>query len=257
MSPYYQREKVELYLGDSLKLMQNISSESIDVIITDPPFFLSNGGITVQSGKQASVNKGDWDKADLTDPENFYNEFLDEAGRVLTKDGTIWIFGTMHNIYLVGYLLQKKGWKILNNVTWQKTNPAPNLSGRMFTHSTETIIWARKDAKKGRHVFNYEEMKKYNNGKQLKDVWSSSTVRQSEKNFGKHPTQKPEWLMERLVEASTTAESIILDPFIGSGTTAIAGVRYGRKVIGMDLSEEFLTIAKKRIDAELDKGDLL
>lgn len=247
MSLFYEDEKVTLLKGDSLKLMKDMSDESIDVIITDPPFFLSNGGVSVQSGKQVSVNKGDWDSAELINPEEFYSDFLDEARRVLTKDGTILIFGTMHNIFLVGYLLQRKNWKILNNITWQKTNPAPNLSGRMFTHSTENIIWARKDAKKGKHIFNYKLMKEYNGGKQMKDVWSSATVSRKEKVFGKHPTQKPEWLMERLVEASTTTDSLILDPFVGSGTTAVAAVRHGRKVIGIDLSEEYLEISQKRV----------
>ena len=247
MSLFYEDDKVTLLKGDSTELMKEIADESIDVIITDPPFFLSNGGVSVQSGKQVSVNKGDWDSAELTDPEEFYSNFLDEARRVLTKDGTIMVFGTMHNIYLVGYLLQKKEWKILNNITWQKTNPAPNLSGRMFTHSTENIIWARKDAKKGKHIFNYKLMKEYNGGKQMKDVWSSATVSRKEKEFGKHPTQKPEWIMERLVEASTSVDSIILDPFVGSGTTAVAAVNHGRRVIGIDLSEEYLEIAEKRI----------
>lgn len=253
MSLFYEDEKVTLLKGDSLNLMKDIPDESIDVIITDPPFFLSNGGMTVHSGKQVSVNKGDWDNKDLINPETFYSIFLDEARRVLNKDGTILIFGTMHNIYLVGYLLQKKDWKILNNLTWQKTNPAPNLSGRMFTHSTENIIWARKDAQKGKHFFNYKLMKEYNGGKQMKDVWSSATVSKKEKIFGKHPTQKPEWLMERLVEASTDVDALILDPFIGSGTTAVAAVKHGRRVIGIDMSQEYLGIAIKRIqNAETD-----
>lgn len=247
MAVFYEDKKISLLQGNSLEIMKDIPDESIDVIITDPPFFLSNDGITVQSGKQASVNKGDWDRSELVNPKMFYSDFLDESRRILTPDGTIMIFGTMHSIYLVGYLLQEKNWKILNNITWQKTNPAPNLSGRMFTHSTETILWARKNAKKGRHLFNYQLMKERNGGKQMKDVWSSATVSKKEKEFGRHPTQKPEWIMERLIEASTNIDSLILDPFIGSGTTAVAALNQGRRLIGIDLSEEYLEIAKKRI----------
>jgi len=245
---YYNEKNIRLELGNALDLLKDIPDESIDIVITDPPYFLSNGGITVSSGKQVSVNKGDWDSANNVNPEEFYIEFLTEVKRVLTKNGTIWIFGTMHNIYLVGYLLQKFGFKILNNVTWQKTNPAPNLSGRMFTHSTETIIWARKDSKNGKQIFNYQLMKKINGGKQMKDVWQSAATKKSEKTFGKHPTQKPLWLLERLIEASTEPGSIILDPFVGSGTTAVAALKLGRSMIGMDISSDFLDIAKARLD---------
>lgn len=246
--PYYKDEKITLYEGNSLRLMKDLPDESIDVIMTDPPFFLSNGGITVQSGKMISVNKGEWDDPKLVNPEEFYTTFLTEARRILKKDGTIWVFGTMHNIYLVGYLLNKLGYKILNNITWQKTNPAPNLSGRMFTHSTETILWARKEPKKGKHLFNYQLMKEYNDGKQMKDVWTSSAISRKEKKYGKHPTQKPLWIMKRLVEASTNEESVILDPFIGSGTTAIAAKQLNRNSIGMESSEEYLALAKTRIE---------
>ncbi|GAK30969.1 DNA (cytosine-5)-methyltransferase [Weissella oryzae SG25] len=253
MSKFFEDKRVRLLKGNSLKLMATLPDESVDVIMTDPPFFLSNGGISVHAGKQVKVDKGEWDKINDGTPEEFYTTFIKHARRILKPNGTIWIFGTMHNIFLVGYLLQKNDWKILNNVTWQKSNPAPNLSGRMFTHSTENIIWARKNAKKGKHFYNYELMKEYNNGKQMKDVWTSSTVKKSEKKFGKHPTQKPLWIMERLIEASTQVGDVILDPFVGSGTTAVAGIKLDRFVIGMDLSDEYLEIARARIlDVESD-----
>nr|WP_243115790.1 site-specific DNA-methyltransferase [Periweissella cryptocerci] len=232
--------------GDAFETLAQVKDESVDAFITDPPYFLSNGGFSNSGGKVVSVDKGDWDKAENVDVEEFYSKLLDEARRVLKPNGALWIFGTMHNIYTLGYLLKKKDWAILNNVTWQKSNPAPNLSRRMFTHSTETILWAKKE-KKAKQTFNYDLMREYNGGKQMKDVWTTSTIRNSERIFGKHPTQKPLALMERIIEASTGKGDVIIDPFVGSGTTALAGMIHGRQVIGVDLETEYLDIAKARI----------
>lgn len=235
-----------MILQDAFEFMSKVPDESIDVIITDPPYFLSNGGFSNSGGKRVSVDKGNWDKTTLG-KDGFYSKFIAEAQRILKKDGTIWIFGSMHNIYVVGSLLQEYKFKILNNITWQKSNPAPNLSRRMFTHSTETILWARKNYKYGRQIFNYSLMREINGGKQMKDVWTTPTVGKYEKRFGKHPTQKPLSVMKRIIMASTNENSIILDPFVGSGTTCVAGEMLKRKTIGIDFEESYLKIARQRL----------
>lgn len=148
--------------------------------------------------------------------------------------------------------LEQEGFKIINNITWQKTNPPPNLACRCFTHSTETILWARKNEKKSRQFFNYQKMKEMNGGKQMKDVWTGSLTKPSEKTEGKHSTQKPEYLLERIVLASTEEGQVILDPFCGSGTTGMEAVRFGRKFIGIDVSEEYLEISKRRLEKVLN-----
>lgn len=246
-SPYYEDEDAILIRGDTLELLQLMPSESINMIFADPPYFLSNGGISCQGGKQASVDKGNWDKGlTVEDKHEFNRKWIRECRRLLKPEGTIWISGTMHNIYSVGMALEQEGYKILNNITWEKRNPPPNLGCRCFTHSTETVLWARPHQKKS-HYFNYELMKSLNGGKQMKDVWAGSLTPQIEKTEGKHPTQKPEYLLERIILASTEEGAILLDPFVGSGTTAVAGVRIGRKCIGIDADDEYLEIATKRL----------
>lgn len=246
MNLYFKTDLSNIILADAFEYMKNIPNNSVDVIITDPPYFLSNDGISNSGGKVVSVNKGEWDKC-TTSPEKFYSTLLEEAQRILKKDGTIWLFGSMHNIYIIGYLLNKYNFKILNNITWQKSNPAPNLSRRMFTHSTETILWARKDKKNGRQIFNYELMREQNHNKQMKDVWKTATTAHFEKRFGKHPTQKPLSILKRIIEASTNENSIILDPFVGSGTTVVAAELLKRRSIGIDNNSQFLDIAKNRL----------
>lgn len=219
------------------------------MIFADPPYFLSNNGKTFSGGKIVSVNKGEWDKGinTIEDKINYNRKWLNLCFPLLKKGGTIWVSGTLHNIYSVGVALELEGYKILNNITWQKTNPPPNLSRKMFTHSTETILWAAKD-RKSKFTFNYELMKKENGGKQMKDVWSFSLTKKSEKKFGKHPTQKPLDLMRRIIKASSNEGDLILDPFMGSGTTGVAAVELKRKFIGIDLEQEYVELAIKRIE---------
>lgn len=244
---FYKSENFVLGLGDCVELMKKIPSESIDLIITDPPYFLSNDGITCQSGKMVSVNKGDWDKVKTKNDMDLFNElWLKECQRVLTKNGTIWVFGTNHNIFSVGYIIQKLNFKMLNTITWIKPSPPPNLSCRMFTHSTETIIWSKKDSK-SKHYFDYSLMKEQNGGKQMKDVWTFGRTKKYEKRFGGHPTQKPEEIIERIVLSSSKIGDVILDLFSGSGTTGVVSVRNDRKYIGIDINREFLNISKLRI----------
>jgi len=216
------------------------------MIFADPPYFLSNDGISIQSGKPVSVNKGEWDRSKGYDFVNDFNfQWLKECREKLKQNGTIWISGTFHNIFSIAQMLNELDFKILNVVTWVKTNPPPNLACRCFTHSTEIIIWARKN-KKTPHYYNYELMKEINDGKQMKDVWNLPAIAQWEKSCTKHPTQKPLGVLSRIVLASTQHSAWILDPFTGSSTTGIAANLLGRNFLGIDQEKQFLEISKNR-----------
>jgi site-specific DNA-methyltransferase (adenine-specific) len=246
---------VRLYQGNSLQLLDAIyetygEKGRFDAIFADPPYFLSNGGITCHAGKMVKVDKGDWDKSRGPELNHEFNkEWLKRCQRVLKPNGTIWISGTHHVIFSIGYAMQELGYKILNDIAWEKPNPPPNLSCRYFTHSTETILWAAKN-EKSKHVFNYAAMKSVT-GKQMKTVWKMAAPRNEEKTFGKHPTQKPVALIERCILASTNQHDLILDPFLGSGTTAIACIRLNRNFIGIELDLAHLSLATRRADREI------
>ncbi|MGB4897524.1 MAG: site-specific DNA-methyltransferase [Ignavibacteria bacterium] len=217
-----------------------------DMVFADPPYFLSNNGLSIQSGEIVSVNKGKWDKSHGFEYINDFNrKWLSLVRDKMKDDATIWISGTMHNIFSVGQILTELDFKILNIITWEKTNPPPNFSCRYFTYSTEQIIWARK-YEKVPHYFNYELMKQLNADKQMKDVWKLPAIAPWEKSCGKHPTQKPLSVLTRLILASTKPNAWILDPFTGSSTTGIAANLANRRFLGIDQEEEFLTISKKR-----------
>ena len=254
---YFKDKEFTLLNGDSFMLLKDIDEKSIDFIFADPPYFLSSGGVTCQSGKQVKVDKGEWDNSKtIEDKLQFHRDWIKLCKNVLKDDGTIMISSTLHSVYAIGVALEMEGFSIINNIIWRKTNPAPNLACRCFTHSTETIIWARKQlskTKKGKHTFNYETMKELNGGKQMKDVWDiepdfyeSSTVKKTEKKFGHHPTQKPEALLERLLLAATNENDIVLDPFNGSGTTGVVATKLHRSYIGIDNNVEYLKITKDR-----------
>lgn len=246
--PYFENDICQLYLGDTFELLKKCPKESVDMIFADPPYFLSNDGVTCKGGKMVSVNKGKWDRIDsIEDKHKFNRKWIKSCKRVLKPNGSIWISGTLHNIYSIGMALEQEGFKIINNITWQKTNPPPNLACRCFTHSTETILWAQKDEKKARHLFNYELMKELNGGKQMKDVWTGSLTKQSEKKEGKHPTQKPLYLLERIVLASTNEDDVVLDPFCGSSTTGVACRNLDRKFVGFDNNPEFIELSRRRM----------
>lgn len=231
--------------GDSLKLLPQFEFK-FDMIFADPPYFLSNDGLTIKNGKVTSVNKGEWDKSHGFAHLNEFNRaWLEVARDKLKDDGTVWISGTMHNIFSVGQTLAELGFKILNVITWQKTNPPPNFSKRFFTHSTEQIIWARKSAKVP-HYYNYELMHKINGGNQMKDVWTLPAILRREKKCGKHPTQKPLSVLTRIILASTKPNAWVLDPFTGSSTTGIAANLLNRKFLGIDLAEEYLELSRRR-----------
>lgn len=246
MLPIFDRRDFALCQGDCMGLIHEVPDNTIRTIFADPPYFLSNGGISVQSGKQVCVDKGDWDKGGT--PESIYQfnyKWLSLCRSKLTEDGTIWISGTYHNIFTVQRCLQELGYKILNIITWQKSDPPPNLSCRYFTFSTEFIIWARK-SENVKHKFNYEAMKQMNGGKQMTDVWKIPAVGKWEKTCGKHPTQKPLRLLYRIIMASTDQGDIVLDPFAGSSTTGIAANLLGRKFIGFEKEDQFIALSRMR-----------
>jgi site-specific DNA-methyltransferase (adenine-specific) len=193
-----------------------------------------------------SVDKGQWDRsAGINTDHDFHLRWLGQCQRVLKRDGTIWVSGTQHNVYSVGFAMQQLGFKMLNDIIWHKRNPPPNLSCRYFTHATETILWAARD-KASRHRFNYPDMKSANGGKQMQNVWSILPASRSEKTLGKHPTQKPLALLERIILASTLPGDLILDPFNGSGTTGIAAQALGRRYLGMELDPQYLELTLAR-----------
>jgi site-specific DNA-methyltransferase (adenine-specific) len=259
-----------LYRGDSLALMRSFEDCTFDLVFADPPYFLSNGGSTCQGGRRVAVKKGDWDVSRGVDEDHaFTTAWLRECQRVLKPSGSIWVSGTQHVIFNAGFAMQRLGFKLLNTVTWFKPNASPNLSCRYFTHSTEILVWASPGAKgKLRHTFNYPAMKAANGGKQMRDawvlpgvgeaelaadgagrLWTLTTPKKAEKAFGRHPTQKPLSLLERIVEACTEEDALVLDPFCGSGTTGVAAVGKRRRFVGLDLDPTYLALTQKRIDA--------
>lgn len=244
---YFETDNFKLIYNDIFKAIKKVEDKSIDMIFADPPYFLSSDGITCSGGKMVSVNKGEWDKTlSIKEKHKFNKKWIKECYRILKDNGTIWISGTLHNIYSIGMALEEEGFKIINNITWQKTNPPPNLSCKTFTHSTETILWARKDLKKVKYTFNYNIMKELNNNKQMKDVWTTSLTKPSEKKCGKHPTQKPLEILDKIILASTKENDLILDPFCGSSTTGISAVRLNRRYIGIDNEKEYIELSKRR-----------
>jgi site-specific DNA-methyltransferase (adenine-specific) len=259
--PYFLKDNFVLYKENCLNILQQIPENSIDMVFADPPYMLSNGGFTVHAGKMVSVNKGDWDKSKgVKEDFDFHVKWIEAVRRVLKPSGTIWISGTYHSIYQCGFALQVAGFHVLNDIAWFKPNASPNLSCRFFTASHETIIWARKD-KKAKHIFNYDLMKNgvwpedalKKPGLQMRSVWSIGTPKPVEKKFGKHPTQKPEDLLKRIILASTNKGDTVLDPFAGSSTTGIASHLFGRNFIGIDLEKKYLDLSIKRFE-ELDKN---
>lgn len=231
--------------GDCFEVLSQFDFK-FDMIFADPPYFLSNGGISFQAGKVVCVDKGDWDKGGSPDSiMEFNRKWLFLCREKLKDNGTIWISGTHHNIFSIANVLTELGYKILNVITWAKTNPPPNISCRFFTYSTEFIIWARKYPKVP-HKYNYELMKAINDGKQMTDVWRLPAIGRWEKSCGKHPTQKPLALLTRIILASTNEYDWILDPFAGSSTTGIAATLCGRRYLGIEQEKDFAELGKNR-----------
>ncbi|MEZ4449247.1 MAG: DNA methyltransferase [Nannocystaceae bacterium] len=243
--------RARLYRGDSLEVLASLPAASVDVIFADPPYFLSNGGMTCRAGKRASVDKGAWDKSQGAESNHEFNRaWLSACQRLLRPNGTIWVSGTGHVIYSVGYAMQQLGFKQLNEIVWEKPNPPPNLSCRYFTHATESVLWAARD-RKSKHYFAYDAMRQQNGGRQMKTVWRMTAPGKGEKLHGRHPTQKPLTLLERILVASCPPGSTVLDPFNGSGTTGVAAVRLGHAYVGVELEDEYLDLTRRRLCAEV------
>jgi len=267
--PYYKKNNFALYLDNSIEFLNRLKENSVDMIFADPPYFLSSGSFSCQNGKMVSVKKGDWDLSNGVKKNfEFHTEWIKACHKVLKPGGTIWISGTYHSIYQCGFALQVNKFHILNDIAWFKPNASPNLSCRFFTASHETLVWARKEEinprtkkpVKTKHKFNYDLMK---NGDwqedfikkpnlQMRSVWSIYPPKKQEKNFGKHPTQKPIDLLVRIVLASTNEGDVVLDPFTGSSTTGLACSLNKRKFMGIDLEKKYLDLSIKRFE-ELNK----
>lgn len=246
-----------LYHANCIEFMDILISKfpdgKFDMIFADPPYFLSNGGITCHAGKMVKVDKGQWDKSKGHEFNHEFNSsWLSRCQKLLKSNGTLWVSGTHHVIHSVGYAMQQLGMKILNDIIWEKPNPPPNLSCRYFTHSTETIIWAAKN-EKSKHCFNYDKMRVINSGKQMKSVWTFTAPNGEEKEFGKHPTQKPISLLERIILASTNENDLIFDPFSGSSTTGVAAIKHGRKFVGCELDVDFISLSSKRLEMAISE----
>ena len=244
---YYKSPNKDFTLiqGDCVEILSQFKFE-FDMVFADPPYFLSGGGISCQSGKVVCVDKGEWDKPMTPEQMDAFNfKWLSACREHMKDNATIWISGTHHNIFSVQQQLIKLGFKVLNIITWAKTNPPPNISCRYFTHSTEFIIWARKSQKIA-HYYNYALMKQLNGDKQMTDVWQLPAISRWEKSCGKHPTQKPIGILARLIQASTEPGAWILDPFSGSATTGIAANLLGRRYLGLEIEDEFLAMSKAR-----------
>jgi site-specific DNA-methyltransferase (adenine-specific) len=239
-----------LQLGESLAFMQALAAETVDCIWTDPPYLLSNDGITCVAGRMVKVNKGEWDRSRGIDLDHEFNRtWLGACHRILKPGGSIWVSGTLHVYLSVGMAMHQIGFRILNDIVWEKPAPPPNLGCRCFTHSTEILLWATK-AKKGgkdRHKFNYETMKAENGGKQMKNVWHFSPPSDDEKRLGKHPTQKPVELIARCLRATTDLGDLVLDPFAGSGSTGVAALKLGRSFVGYEQNPTYAQLAARRL----------
>lgn len=255
-TPYFDSGdgRFVLHHADCLDILPCLAD--VDMIFADPPYFLSGGGITCHAGRMVTVDKGEWDRPPgLKEMHRFNREWLQACQKALKNDGTIWVSGTQHVIYSIGLAMQELGFKLLNSVTWFKPNASPNLSCRYFTHSTETIIWAAR-SEKSKHYFDYQRMKQEANGKQMRDLWVLPTPPRREKLHGKHPTQKPLALLERIVLAGSREGDCIVDPFTGSSTTGIAAVALGRRFVGIDAEDGYLALSVKRYRAVVRQKDL-
>jgi site-specific DNA-methyltransferase (adenine-specific) len=264
-----QGKQWSLVRGDCIEVLEKLPPSSVDIIFADPPYHLSNGGTTCQSGKRVRVDKGGWDASHgIVQDHAFQASWLTACRRVLKPSGTIWVSGTQHVIFSVGFAMQELGFHLLNTVTWYKPNAAPNLACRMLTHSTEILIWASPMKQKPLpHRFNYREMKARNGGKQMRDlwklaeenrlpepggdqvVWSIPTPAGREKTHGRHPTQKPKALLEQVLAASAGPGQLVLDPFAGSGTTGVAALEFGCRFLGIEREQTYLDLASRRLSA--------
>ncbi|MBV8060660.1 MAG: site-specific DNA-methyltransferase [Alphaproteobacteria bacterium] len=251
----------QILIGDSLRILSELPSHSVDAVFADPPYNLQLGGELLRPDhSQVDAVDDDWDKfADFAAYDRFTHAWLKEAKRVLKPDGCLWVIGSYHNIFRVGAILQDLGYWIMNDIIWCKTNPMPNFRGKRFTNAHETLIWASpsRDAKP---CFNYEAMKNLNDEKQMRSDWTLPICSGKERLRGEsgskvHPTQKPESLLYRVIMSSTKPGDVILDPFFGSGTTGAVARKMGRHFIGIERDKTYAKHALKRIQSIEVVGD--
>lgn len=256
---------------DCIKGMRNLPKNSIDLIIADPPYNLSKGNkwswdneVDLEGfGGKWDKTMEKWDKMGLNDYMRFTYNWLSEAKRVLCSKGSIWTFGTYHNIGIINVMYQLVGIEIINEIIWYKRNAFPNLSGRRFTASHETLLWGHAGGKHNReYTFHYERLKemelpedKLNKpGKQVRTVWDIPNNKSKEEiRYGKHPTQKPLRVLERIILASSSEGELCLVPFCGSGSACLSAKLNRRNFIGFEIEEKFIELAKKRLDNTIEK----
>jgi len=230
---------LQLIHGNALIELEKLPEKSVNVIFADPPYNLSGDGfITCKNGKPVACDKGEWDK--IEDIHSFNEEWIAACKRVLADDGTIWISGTLHNHPSVGMVLKKLGFWLINDVVWFKPNAAPLLSQNRFAPSTE-LIWVASKSKK--YYFDYQQAKRINNGKQMRNLWELPATRHKTA----HPTEKPETLLTRILLIASKAGDLVLDPFMGSGTTGVVAKQLQRQFIGIEINKEYFEIAYRRL----------
>ncbi len=255
----------KILVGDCIENMKRLPKGSVDMIFADPPYNLQlQGELHRPNNSKVDAVDNDWDQFDsLKAYDEFTREWLSAARDALNDDGSIWVIGSYHNIFRVGYILQDLGFWVLNDVIWRKSNPMPNFRGRRFCNAHETMIWASK-SKDSKYRFNYDSMKGLNDDLQMRSDWYLPLCTGSERLKGEdgkklHPTQKPESLLHRVLLASTDAGDLVLDPFFGTGTTGAVAKKLGRDFIGLEQDETYAKGAQERIDAitPLDNEELV
>jgi len=260
-----------VYLGNCVEQMKKMPDNSVDLVIADPPYNLSKGKpLKWDNNKKLNGMGGNWDKVmvdwdnmNFQDYWDFTQAWLIEVKRLLKPTGSIWVYGTYHNIGIINVLFQKLGIEIINEIIWYKRNSFPNLSGRRFTASHETLLWGHVGNTKRKYIFNYKEIKKMHSpedllkkeGKQMRTVWDiPNNKRTEELQFGKHPTQKPIRICDRIILSTSNPKGIILIPFCGSGSECVSAIKLDRNFISFEIDNGYINIANKRIENQIHKG---
>ena len=239
--------------GDCIKIMDSLPAESIDLLFADPPYNLQlKGELHRPDHSKVDAVDNAWDQFDsFKTYDNFTDSWLTAARRILKPNGAIWVIGSYHNIFRVGASLQNKGFWILNDVIWRKSNPMPNFRGKRLTNAHETMIWASK-SEGAKYTFNYEALKALNEGLQMRSDWVLPICNGNErlkntKGEKAHPTQKPESLLHRVLVGTTNPGDVVLDPFFGTGTTGAVAKMLGREFIGIEKEQSYIEVAENRI----------
>lgn len=252
----------KIILGDALKVLKKMKDNSVDLIFADPPYNMSKkNGLAWKYSKHVTMQEN-WDMFSKDEYFRFNKEWLTECFRILKHGGSLWVSGSFHNIYQTGFIIQEffPDIKINNSIVWFKPNAQPNITCRFFTESTEHLIWVSKNGNGKKWKFNYEWSKQIEDpinpkGKQTRNVWSIPLTPKSEKWAGAHPTQKPFELLKRIILSCTSEGDLVLDPFVGSGTTSVVAKHYGRNSIGIELNKEYFEIIKKRLSKDKQSNE--